>query len=213
MNKLCLSTLFVLLLAISASPQNTQVTPNNQTPLPEMEDSEKLKYGLKGAFLSPSGYAFNGLSAAITQWNEETQPHKTTEDEFADFLSRFAIKNGTRMTKSILGSGVYPVLFNQNPEYIPSGKQGFGKRALYAVSRVFITQGDNGNTQPNVSRLAGIATASALANTWERSTPGHDRIGVGPTFKRMGSSIAFDMARFTIFREFWPDIRKRFFGK
>jgi hypothetical protein len=171
---------------------------------------EKVRHGFRSAFLRPEGYAFSALSAAITQWREDSQPQKTTEDEVADALSRFARNSATRSTKSVLGSGIYPALFKQDPRYHPSEKKGFGPRALYAVSRVFVTRGDNGESQVNASRLAGTLSASALANIWERSTPGHDRIGVRPTFIRFGRSLAFDALQFVIFREFGPDIKKIF---
>ncbi|HVF55924.1 MAG TPA: hypothetical protein VM934_07215 [Pyrinomonadaceae bacterium] len=172
------------------------------TPYVPLTAGEKVKHGFRSAFLRPEGYIFSALSATITQLREEDQPQKTTGDEVADALSRFARNSATRSTKSILGSGVYPALFKQDPRYFPSGKKGFGPRALYAISRVFVTRGDNGESQPNVSRLAGTLSAAALANIWERSTPGHDRIGVRPTFIRFGRSLAFDALQFVIFREF-----------
>lgn len=173
-----------------------------------MTAGEKVQYGLRSAFLRPEGYIFSALSAAITQAKEEDQPHKTTGDKVADGFSRFARNSASRSTRSVLGSGLYPALFRQDPRYRPSEKKGFGPRALHAVSRVFVTTGDNGRSQPNYSRLAGTMSASALANIWERSTPGHDRIGVRPTFVRVGRSLALDALRFVVFREFWPDIRK-----
>ena len=109
----------------------------------------------------------------------------------------------------MLGSGVYPVIFKQDPRYYPSLKKGFGPRAAHAASRVFVTYGDNGRAQPNYSRLAGNFSAAALANIWERSTPGRDRIGTGPTLRRFGYSIGFDILNNVVFREFWPDIMRK----
>ena len=53
-------------------------------------------------------------------------------------------------------------------------------------------------------------TASAMANIWERSTPGHDRIGADATLKRFGRSFVYDAATNIVFREFWRDIMKVF---
>ena len=170
----------------------------------------KMRRAFKKAFLSPGGYLRTGISAAITQATEEDQPHKTTEDKFADGLSRFAIKTGTRYTRTVLGSGIFPVLFRQDPRYDRSEKKGFGARVLHAVSRVFVTRGDNGSLQPNYSRWAGSLSASALSNLWERSTPGRDRIGVDATFKRFGASFINDAWQLVIFNEFGPDIFRIF---
>jgi hypothetical protein len=68
-----------------------------------------------------------------------------------------------------------------------------------------VTRGDNGNLQPNFSRFAGSLTASAIQNAWERSTPGHDRIGTDATFRRFARSFPNDMLS-NVVREFLPDI-------
>ena len=110
-------------------------------------------------------------------------------------------------------SGVYPAIFHQEPRYQPSGKQGFKSRLLYAVSQVFVTENDHGDLQPNISRLGGDLTASALANIWERNALHHDRIGVGPTFRRFGSMVGFDVINFIVLREFGPDIKRKLLKK
>ncbi|MGH9942479.1 MAG: hypothetical protein ACRD9R_09015 [Pyrinomonadaceae bacterium] len=196
--------------AVSAQNKNGAQTGGVYTPLTA---EEKLKFGLRNAFLNPFSYALTGVNAAITQATEEDQPHKTSGDRFADGLSRFAISTGTRSIKSLLGSGVYPALFKQDPRYRRAERKGFGPRFRHAVSRVFVTDGDNGSQQLNYSRLGGTITASALANLYERSTPGRDRIGVGPTFKRFGTSVGIDVLQFVLIREFGPDIKEKIFGK
>ena len=175
-----------------------------------MTARDKLKYGFKRAYLSPMTYTMAGVGATITQMNEEDQPHKDTGDEVADGLSRFAIKFATSSTRNMFTSGIYPAVFKQTPRYRPSGKKGVGRRALYAASRVFVTEGDDGGQEPNISRLGGTLTASALANIWERSTPGRDRIGVGPTMGRFGTSVAMDVVQFIVIKEFGRDIKKLF---
>jgi hypothetical protein len=171
-----------------------------------------MQRAAKSAFLSPGGYARVAFSSIRTQWNEDTQPHKTTEDEVADGASRFAINFGRRATRSLLGGGVFPILFRQDPRYerAEEGK-GAAARAGWAVSRVFVTRGDSGRHQPNVSNWAGSLSSSAISNLWERSTPGHDRIGTDATFKRFANSFVWDAVN-NLFREFWPDI-KGIFGK
>ncbi|HYO62477.1 MAG TPA: hypothetical protein VER08_02355 [Pyrinomonadaceae bacterium] len=179
--------------------QQTGTQTDNYTPL---TSEQKMKRAFKSAFLSPAGYAWTGFNAALTEWGEDDLPHKDREDRIADWGSRFAIQFGRRATRSLLGSGVYPALFKQEPRYIKSTKKGIAPRALYAASRVFVTRGDNGNSQFNISRVAGNISASALSNLWEQNTPGHDRIGAGPTFRRVTSMFLSD-ALFNLFREFW----------
>ena len=117
-------------------------------------------------------------------------PHKDGGDEVADWGSRAARNFATRSTTAVFTNGVYPALFKQDPRYDPSHHKGFGRRALHAVSRVFVTRDDEGHLEPNYSRFAGVMTASALSNLWEHSTPGRDRIGTDATLRRFALSFA-----------------------
>ncbi len=177
--------------------------PPTRTPL---TGEQKMKYAAKRAFLSPDGYATTAFSAAITEYTEDDLPHKTNEDRFADFASRFAIRFTTRATNRLLGQGVFPILFKQDPRYRPAdkGKNVF-KRAAHAASRVFVTDDDDGHLEPNYSRWAGALSSSAIANLYEQSTPGRDRIGADATFRRFGSSFTSGMVN-NVIREFLPDI-------
>lgn len=180
---------------------------NTYTPLtPE----GKMKRAFRKAFLSPEGYARSAISAALTEWGEDDLPHKDTDDRIADGLSRFAIKTGTRATRTLLGSGVYAVLFKQDPRYERAEGKGIGRRVLHAASRVWVTRGDNGKLQPNYSRWAGSLSASALSNIWEQSTPGHDRKGVDATFRRFGKTFISDTWQTIVFSEFFPDLMRIF---
>jgi hypothetical protein len=170
-----------------------------------LSSGQKMRRAFKSAFLSPRPYAFAAFNAALTQRGEDGLPEKDFEDEFGDWASRFARNMANRTTKTLLASGVYPVIFKQDPRYERAPKKGFLRRTGHAVSRVFVTRGDNGNLQPNYSRFAGSLTASALQNLWERSTPGHDRIGTDATFRRFARSFPNDMLS-NVVREFLPDI-------
>lgn len=186
---------------------------SSQTANIPLTTHEKLKYGVRSAVLSPSGHLLTAVGAAITEATERDQPQKTEGDRVADGLSRFAIRFGTRSTKAMLGSGLYPVIFHQDPRYKPSPKRGLRSRVLYAASRVFVTENDKGEPEVNYSRLGGALSASALANIWERSTPGRDRVGVGPTLRRFGTSIGFDVVQFIIIKELWPDLKRKLFRR
>lgn len=171
---------------------------------------EKIARSLRSAFLRPAPYLMSAFTAGITQWGEDRLPHKTTGDEFADWGSRTARNFATLSTSTVLSSGVYAALFRQDPRYEPSRSKGVGRRALHAASRVFVTRGDDGSLQPNYSRFAGQMTASALANLWEHSTPGHDRIGADATLRRFGLTFATDALSNILFKEFGPDIKRIF---
>lgn len=172
-------------------------------PYEPLTSGQKMRRSFKSAFFTAEAYAVPLLSAIITEAGEDDLPHKDTDDRVADGLSRFAIHFGRRSTAVILSNGVYASAFKQDPRYERADpNKGFGARALHAASRVFITRGDNGRHQPNYSRFAGQLSASALSNLWEQNTPGHDRIGVGPTFRRFGTSFITG-AVLNVVREFF----------
>ncbi len=194
----------------TTSQQQGQTTSKHDQRRAELEtpltSGQKMKRALRSAFLSPQGYLNTAFGATLTHFREEDQPHKDSGDRAADWASRFARNFSTRATRRIFSDGIYASAFGQDPRYEPSPRKGFGRRAVHAATRVFITRDDEGNHEFNASRLAGNMTGSALANLWEQSTPGHDRIGVGPTFKRFGRSLAFEALSNVVFQEFWPDI-------
>jgi hypothetical protein len=167
---------------------------------------EKVGGALRGAFLSPVPYVMSAFTAGITQLNEDGLPHKDNGDEAADWGSRTARTFATRTTSSVFTKGVYPALFKQDPRYEPSRSRKLGPRVAHALGRVFVTRDDDGNVEPNYSRFAGALTASALANVWERSTPGHDRIGTDATLRRFGRSFISASISNVFLREFGPDI-------
>jgi hypothetical protein len=88
------------------------------------------------------------------------------------------------------------------------GKGGFWKRTGYALSREFITRGDDGRDHFNTSELAGTAAAAGISNVYY---PAADR-SVGNTANKWGQQIALD-AFFNVAKEFWPDVREKFFGQ
>jgi hypothetical protein len=210
------SSLVWLLLLVAVAAGRGTVFAQSPTPTPQatpeptpLTAGQKIEGAARDAFLNPATYASTAIGAAITEARERSQPQKDTNDRIADGFSRFAISFATGTTSTMLSSGVYPALFKQDPRYFPSNKKGFGPRAAYAMSRVFVTRGDNGRDQPNVSRLGGKFSAAALANIWERNTPGHIRIGARPTFRRFGYSVGYGMLSNIIFKEFWPDIIRK----
>jgi len=180
---------------------------DNQSP---MSGQDKLKYGFRKAFWSPGPYITTLMRAGFTEAREHNLPDKTTDDRVVDGFSRWARNMGNTTSRTLLVSGALPAVLHEDPRYHLSGRTGFVARSKYAISRVFIAQKDDGSLEPNYSRLLGSLAASGLANLWEHNTPDHNRIGVGPTFRRVGWGIGFDVVQFIVLKEFGPDLKKKF---
>jgi len=109
---------------------------------------------------------------------------------------------GNIMTEAFL-----PIALHQDPRYFTKGKGGFLKRTGYAISREVITRNDDGHCHFNTSELLGNAIAAGISNAYY---PAADR-SFGNTFNKWGQQIGLDTG-FNIMKEFWPDIRRKFFG-
>lgn len=102
---------------------------------------------------------------------------------------------------SFIGDFALTVALHQDPRYFRLGKGSFGKRTLYAASRVFITFNDSGRNVPYTSALTGTVAAAAISNLYY---PPQDR-GLGHTLSR----IYLDLGNTALYNgaaEFWPDI-------
>lgn len=204
--------------AENPEPNGTQSGSQNNSAgafvAPVLTTNQKLKYGLRQAFYSPGAYIGPAFGTLIRRSRELGVESKTGGDEFADYLSDYARTFGTASATELFGAGIYPVLFKQNPKYTTLKERSQGRasrraRFLYAVSRVVVTDGDDGGAQPNYSRLAGNFTGAALANIWERNTPRerdaagaiteiNRRRGTGATFRRFGFTLGFDALGFVL---------------
>jgi hypothetical protein len=135
-----------------------------------------------------------------------------TPEGFGQGSEAYAQRYGTavadKVTSDFLKTFLYASIFRQDPRYFAMtsgrGKNGKGKRLWYAMSRVFVTRGDNGNSQFNISKLLGNASSAAMTNIWY---PPGDR-DVETTMMRFGSRVGVDMAG-NILKEFWGGLGGR----
>ncbi len=109
-----------------------------------------------------------------------------------DFLTRFAL----------------PSLLHQDPRYFRKGQGPAGGRIGYALSRVVVTQGDNGRRQFNFSQVLGTLFSAALTNAYY---PDEER-RAGRTFARAGRQLAMS-AGLNVLKEFGPQLRRKMFRK
>ena len=105
---------------------------------------------------------------------------------------------------SFFTEAIVPVLTNEDPRYYTLGYGGFFRRARYALSRVVITRTDSGRDTFNLSEIVGNGMEAGLANFYyppqERSL---HNTAVNWATQLEAASLN------NLFREFWPDIRRR----
>jgi hypothetical protein len=162
-----------------------------------MTAGEKFTYFLRRSFLSPTSYGLLIAGGMISEALDSHEHHPDAGGFIADGLTHAARAFAFRATANFFEKFAYATMFKQDPRYHRSNNSGFGAKVGYAISRVFITQGDRGGRQFNASFIAGGLTAAGISNLWERD----EHVNIGDTFVRWGEHIGFTAA-YNILREF-----------
>jgi hypothetical protein len=101
---------------------------------------------------------------------------------------------------------IVPSLLRQDTRYYTLGRGNFGKRLVYAFSRVAITRTDSGKETFNASEFLGAAAFSGTANFYY---PSQERTFT-KTYQRYIENLAIDSCVMA-FKEVWPDINNAIF--
>ena len=120
------------------------------------------------------------------------------------YAKRVAVSFADGASSKMLGTFVFPSLLHQDPRYFRMGAGPIDGRVRYSISRVFRTRTDAGESAFNWSRVLASLGSGALSNTYY---PVEDR-GAALTFANAGW-LTLSEAATNLFREFWPDIKKR----
>jgi hypothetical protein len=169
-----------------------------------LTSSEKMKVSLDDSF-DPAAFLVAGIFAGISMAERQYTPFGTGAQGFGKYYGgAFA----DQAIGNIMTEGLFPVALHQDPRYFVKGTGGFWKRTGYAISREFVTRGDDGGNQFNTSELAGNAVAAGISNFYY---PASDR-SFSNTAAKWGQQIALDTF-FNVTKEFWPDVRKKLFKR
>ncbi len=167
-----------------------------------LDTHQKFVLASKSAF-DPVALLSIGAVAGVEQWRN-TYPgyHQGAEG----YAKRYGASFADEATGRFFASAIYPSIFHQDPRYFYKGSGTKMERAEYAISRVFVTRGNNGKTEPNYSLFLGRLTAGGLSNLYHDSS---DR-GAGLTFENAFLNIggtAFDnLVREFVFKRFTPKV-------
>lgn len=132
---------------------------------------------------------------------------------FSGYSKRFAAAYGDGAFARVIGSGILPSVLHQDPRYFYKGSGTKKSRALYAISRAFITRGDNGKSEPNYSHIGGAFLGGAISNAYH---PHADR-GAGLTITNglidTAGNAVNNLIREFILREITPNVPDYASGK
>ncbi len=126
--------------------------------------SPKLKFRLAlRTATDPASFLGAGFLAGIDQASD-VAPHY--EQGASGYGKRFGAAYAGSALDIVLGGGVFPTLFHQDPRYFYKGTGSKKSRMLHALLSPFVAKGDNGHWQMNISSLVGDVNASAATNLY-----------------------------------------------
>jgi hypothetical protein len=162
---------------------------------------QKLKLAFDDSF-DPTAFLVAGIFAADSMAQKQYAFGQGAEGFAKYYGGAFA----DQAIGNMMSEALFPIALHQDPRYFERGSGGFWKRTGYAMSRELITRGDDGRNHFNTSELAGNAVAAGISNFYY---PAVNR-SLGNTANKWGQQIALDTA-FNVAKEFWPDVRHKFF--
>ncbi len=101
---------------------------------------------------------------------------------------------------------ILPATLHQDSRYYTLGRGSFSKRLAYSFSRIAITRTDSGHEAFNTSEIFGAGAAAGISSLYY---PSPERTFT-KTYQRCITSVAIDGGTF-VFKEFWPDLNRKFF--
>jgi hypothetical protein len=130
-------------------------------PIP-LNAGQKMRLSLRLA-VDPVSFGMAGVQAALETNSKNYAAYGTGAEGFG---KRYAAAYADDFIGTMVGSGLFPVLFRQDPRYYYKGTGSVGSRVLYALSWSFRCKGDNGKWQFNYSGLLGEVASAAISNLY-----------------------------------------------
>jgi hypothetical protein len=172
--------------------------------LPPISSGQKFRLATAGVF-DYFTFPFIGALAAIDQANNSP---KSWGQGWGAYGQRYGASFADNGIGTYMTTAIFPSMLHEDPRYYQMGKGKFTHRAFHAVDRLFVTRTDSGGTRFNYSEVVGNAAAAALSNVYHAP---EDRT-VGRNLGTLGMLIMWDGVSNEM-KEFWPDIRRKFFHK
>jgi hypothetical protein len=162
----------------------------------------KMTIALKDSF----DYPLVGIGAIYASFYHLEDSHPQFGEGFKGYLRRFSTSYSDQVIGNMLTEGVLPVAFHEDPRYFRIGEGTKRHRAVYALTRILVTRTDSGGKSFNFAEVVGNGSATLIG--WSYYT---DSRNPEDYFQAFGTALATD-AISQVLKEFWPDIKHRYFN-
>jgi hypothetical protein len=147
-------------------------------------------------------YFVSGAFAALYQMENQ---NPSFGQGLKGYAHRYVTSYGDQAIGNMMTEAIVPTLLREDPRYFLKSQGGTWKRIGYAASRVMVTRTDAGGSRFNFSEWLGNGATAAIGNLYYPQAR-----GASDTFQRAYTQIATD-AFSNVLKEFWPDIKRRWF--
>jgi hypothetical protein len=162
---------------------------------------QKMTIALKDTF----DYPLVGVGALYASLYQLEDSHPQFGQGFKCYLRRFGTSYTDQLVGNMLSEGILPIAFHEDPRYFRLGQGTKWHRAGYAFSRILITRTDSGGRSFNFAEVVGNGIAAGVGLSYYS-----DDRDVGDYMQNWGTQLATD-AISQVLKEFWPDIKHRYF--
>lgn len=178
-------------------------TTDSSRPFVPLTAKQKFTIGLKDSFDWPV-YITSGAFAALYQLENQNP-------SFGQGLKGYARRYGTALADQTIGNmmteSIMPSMLHEDPRYFRIGHGSVRHRALYAMTRIFVTRTDSNQRTFNFAEVLGNSAAVAISNAYYPDTR-----DVSDNVERLGIALATD-AFSQVMKEFWPDVKHWMFHR
>lgn len=167
--------------------------------------AEKLKL----AFHSATDPVTFGVAFVVAGYGEVADSDSGFPWGPKGYFERAGSKYLDAFDGTMIGNGILPAIFHQDPRYFRLGHGSKTHRLLYAMSTTVICKHDKSNRwEPNYSNVVGNLASGAISNFYY---PGNNS-DIGLTISN-GMIVTAEGTLGGVFDEFWPDISRKLFHK
>lgn len=161
---------------------------------------QKMTIALKDSF----DYPLVGVGAIYASFYQLEDSHPQFGEGLKGYARRFSTSYSDQVIGNMFSEGILPVAFHEDPRYFRLGQGATRHRAIYAITRIFVTRTDTGSPTFNFAEIIGNGSAALIG--WSYYTDTRD---APDYFQALGTSLATD-ALSQVLKEFWPDIKRHF---
>ena len=164
-----------------------------------MTRSERFRNYLTGTF-GPNSLARSMARAGLDQLRDSPAEWGQGSAAFSERVGNVYAKHIIRRTLELGATSA----LHQDDRYFRSGETGIWRRTKYAVASTFLARRDNGQRTFAYARIGSAAGAAYISRAWQpRSTT-----DMSHAASNFGFTVATDLGA-NVFREFWPDLKRR----